>query len=139
MKTEEKTITDILRDSGYRATLARIAILKVLIKAGQPLKMIELKNKLERKIDPATIYRTLESFFDKRLVRKVRFNDRSTRYEILLGVNHHHHVICQRCGKLEGIDICDEKLEKKALSQSKLFGKIKSHSVEFFGLCKKCL
>lgn len=138
MKADSTKLIAVLHNAGYRGTPGKVAILNVLASVGQPIKISELIDKLSKKVDQATVYRALESFTESRLVRKVNFNDRSTRYELLLDAHHHHHLICEKCNVIEDIDICDDKLEKKALAKSKIFGEIKHHSVEFFGLCKKC-
>lgn len=138
MKPDTQKLIDILRKVGYRATPGKVAILSELMSTDQPMKITELINKLDRTIDQATVYRVLESFAEHKLVRRVCFGDRSTRYELSLGAHHHHHLICEKCDLIEDVTICDERLEKKVLTHSKLFGKVKHHSVEFFGLCKKC-
>jgi len=91
------------------------------------------------KINQTTLYRALESLTDSGVVRKVDLGHAHVHYEIVEGVPHHHHIVCNSCGKIEDIQNCgSDALEKKILGLSKTFHLIKSHSLEFFGVCNAC-
>jgi Fur family zinc uptake transcriptional regulator len=133
----KKDISNTLRDSGLKVTPTRLAILGVFSKDCKPINAEYVFNKLRNeKVNLVTIYRTLSTFAKKGILRLVNVSAESTHYE--LAEHHHHHLICRDCGEIEGISVCNELLNKDAMAQSKKFQSIQSHSVEFFGFCKKC-
>ncbi len=136
MKEEE--IKKILKESKLKATPARIFILQAFSNKCQPLSAEDLSKRLKKKdIDLVTIYRTLSSFGDAGILRKVDLHKESQYYE--LGEHHHHHIICSKCGFVEELEGCDiEKLASKLVLKSSNFKTIKDHSLEFFGVCKRC-
>lgn len=138
-KVDKSNLSNILREAGFRATPGKIAVLEVLFKADQPLTIAEISKKLKSGLDQTTLYRTVQSFMEAKLVRALNFNDRSVRYESLLDAPHHHHVICKKCNYVEDVDICGTDIEELALAKSKSFKAIESHAVELFGTCNNCL
>jgi len=121
--------------SGLKNTPPRLAIFSVLKMQQRPLNVLEILELVKNKADLATIYRTLEIFFDKGLINKVEFGEGKYRYELKRA--DHHHLICSNCEKIE--DISDgfmEDFEKEIKSKKGFL--VKSHSLEFFGLCKNC-
>lgn len=125
-----------LAAKGYRLTKPRQEIFASLDHEPQSvLQIIEKLKKKNIKIDKVTVYRTLASFVELDLVEETQFKDKISVYE-LADHEHHHHVQCEKCGKIE--DIClDENLLIQAAKKSSSF-QIRSHHLEFFGLCKKC-
>ena len=136
--TETASLVELLRAENYRATPGKIALLALLRDAVHPLTIAEISEQLSEKKDETTLYRSLDAFVDSGIIRRVNFNDRSARYEWNVGAHHHHHIVCEQCGAIEDVDICDTDLEKSVLRQSKQFKTIRSHSVEFFGICTEC-
>ncbi len=134
----EENTKAVLKRSGLKTTPARISVLKIFSEKCQPLSAEDISKKLKKKdIDLVTIYRTLSSFEEERILRRVDLHKESQYYE--LGEHHHHHIVCSRCGFIEELEGCDiEKLVTKLTSGSKDFKIIKDHSLEFFGICKKC-
>lgn len=125
-----------LRENNLKATPARLEILDVLTHAKKPLSINDVEAKLKG-TDLATLYRTFETLKDLSLVNQVDFRHGHAHYE-LADREHHHHLVCQKCGKVADISKCDTSgLEKQALKISG-FASINSHSLEFFGLCSSC-
>lgn len=125
-----------LKAHGYRLTKPRQEIFAVLKHKPQSVTeiLVQLHEK-KLKIDKVTVYRTLENFVKIGLVAETQFKDGVSVYE-LADHEHHHHVLCENCGQIE--DIClDENLLLKTAKKSSSF-LIKSHRLEFFGLCQKC-
>ena len=69
------------------------------------------------------------------IVKEIRLRDREVRYE-LSNCEHHHHLVCEKCGDIEDVALCEEAILKEVKKQSHF--KIDSHTLEFFGLCEKC-
>ncbi len=128
----------LLHDTGLKATSERLSILEVLDKAKKPLSIKEIREKLRSDAaDQATIYRTIESLRKNNVVRTVNFEHDHNHYE-LVDTNHHHHIICEKCGRVEDISKCDTTNLEKQVARTSGFTKISHHSLEFFGLCKSC-
>jgi Fur family transcriptional regulator, ferric uptake regulator len=128
-----------LREAGFRATPGRIAILELLKLASRPQSTQEIMKGLRKeKLDQATVYRMLEAFKEKGIVRAIHLGHDHVDYE-LTDPKDHHHLICTKCDKVEDVQGCDlEALSKSTLKNSKNFSEINQHSLEFFGICKAC-
>ncbi len=137
-KLKQKTI-QILKENDYRLTKGKVEILLTLLKADKPIKIEDVVKNLNIKLDIVTIYRAVNSFLGKDIIKKINLGDMAAYYEINHAEHHHHHIICNICGLVEDIEDCHAiNLEKKTLQISKSFETINSHSLEFFGVCKKC-
>jgi Fur family ferric uptake transcriptional regulator len=135
------SLKEQLQAQGFRATSTRLAVAKLLEQAHQPLGTPALAQALvPKELDLATLYRTLKSFEEKGLVRRVTIDQRFASYEwVEEEGHHHHHLVCEKCGLIEEISNCElESLEKVVLTQASQFSTITSHSLEFFGTCKRC-
>lgn len=135
MKKED--VITLLHKNGYRATEGRIGLISELARTKMPESIQSLSKRLKNVFDEANIYRALESFVKSGFVKKIDLQKPHAYYELSLG-KHHHHLVCTECGKIEDVEIHEEDLEKKALKSAKSFVQIKSHSLEFFGLCRAC-
>lgn len=130
----------LLRQAGYKATPARLAILQLLEKNTRPISIQEIQQQFGRKktMDQATIYRTLEVLQLMGLIRSVDLHQGRSYYE-LHDPHDHHHIICVKCERIEDFSGCKiESLQQRALKQTSGFAKILEHSLELFGVCKKC-
>ncbi len=128
-----------IRTYGLKITKAREGLLEIFSSQKKPLEASETSRILSRKgikADQATVYRALNTFVEKGVVREVYFNDGIVRYE-LSNKPEHHHIICIECERVEDILDCSvEKIERQ-IAQKKGF-EITSHSLEFFGICPQC-
>lgn len=128
-----------LKNINLKATPARLAVLNILEKSAAPLDIshiFSLLNKKGLKTDFTTIFRMMNSFTQKGLTKQINLNEGKARYEIS-GKDKHHHLICQNCGSIEDISDCPiDALENEIQMKKKFI--IKTHSLEFFGLCKDC-
>lgn len=130
--------TQLLREHGLKATAPRIAILDALARRQSPVSAPELARKLNGKLDPASVYRGLQSLVECGLVRRIDL-DRVAKYFELQRDDDHHHVVCIRCQKIEDVhDSHTHALDQNVLKESKLFAKITAHRLEFFGVCTSC-
>ncbi len=128
-----------LRWLSLRATPGHIGTLKLLESSNKPVDVQTMISYLEKnriETDPATVFRIVNVLAEKGLVRPVQLNEGKTRYEVSSDEDHHH-LICTNCGRIE--DVSDSfmlNLEKR-IEKEKEFH-IKSHALEFYGLCKNC-
>ena len=135
--SNESYLRDILSKKSLRITQPRLEILRVLKKCHKPVTIAEVQDILGKtKIDQATIYRTMDSFLEKKIVATYDFKDNFTRYELTVDREHHHHVVCRKCGKVENIEDCfSDEIEKDL--KKKGYKDI-THYMEFFGICENC-
>lgn len=123
-----------------KVTKQRRALVEVIFNEKQPITIGTLKEKLN--ISLASIYRNLNTLIDAGIVHRINTNSAEGLYELISDRKHHHHLICSECGDIEELENKEKcpasKLTEYILDNSKKFSAINSHSLEFFGLCKKC-
>lgn len=129
---------DILRSAKLKATPPRVAVLAALMQSRRPLAIEALSELLGKQApDTATLYRNMKQMVAAGLVKQISFKQRSALYEYS-GSRDHHHLVCTKCGKIEDF-ACDFKaLSRRAIKHSKDFSQISDHSMELYGLCKRC-
>jgi Fe2+ or Zn2+ uptake regulation protein len=131
---------ELLRQHGLKATPARLAILAVFNKNNTPLSAERVYKELQQnrtKINEATVYRTLTSLLEAKILKRIDLQKDAASFE--LAAHHHHHITCTRCDRIE--DFESSTVEKALLEiarRSSHFISIGDHSVELFGICKKC-
>ncbi len=128
----------LLQELGLKSTEARIALLDLLDKENNPLDVSTIIDSLKAdgiQIDQATVYRILDILTQKGLINKLEFGEGKYRYEIQK--SHHHHLICQECGRIEDVEgNFVDKLENEIKTKNGFL--VKTHSLEFFGVCFRC-
>ncbi|MBI2074622.1 MAG: transcriptional repressor, partial [Candidatus Levybacteria bacterium] len=88
------------------------------------------------KVDKVTVFRIINALFEKGIVKSVQLNEGKLRYEHSAKADHHH-LVCEKCGNIEDISDCNIEALEKDIEKKKKF-KVKSHSLEFFGICNLC-
>lgn len=133
-------IAETLRAKGYRITGARKAILDCLLSATSPLSAADIHLMLRKRklaADKVTVYREMEMLEKEGIVVPIQLQDRNRRYE-LASLDHHHHLICQNCHRIDDVELHDDFTpQERAIAQRNKF-KVLRHSLEFFGLCQRC-
>ncbi|MBI3984961.1 MAG: transcriptional repressor [Candidatus Levybacteria bacterium] len=128
-----------LKGFEVKATPARLAVMKFLESSNQPVDVNAILDYLTREsihADPATIFRMMNAFVDKGILKKIDFREGKTRYE-LSSKGDHHHLVCTNCGNVERIEDSHMKEFEEEIKKKKKF-LVKSHSLEFFGICQNC-
>lgn len=136
-------IIQIWRDRGVRITKLRQAMVEVLTKTMRPVSVAQIIETLGKKrvtANKTSIYRELQFLQEQDLVRAVHISPKEISYE--WDGEHHHHLVCRNCETVEELEL-GEKLETAIDAfEKKLSGRLKfagiSHTLEFFGLCRKC-
>jgi Fur family transcriptional regulator, ferric uptake regulator len=91
-----------------------------------------------RAIGIASAYRVVDLLTEKELVQKIDLGDGRARYERAeVADEHHHHLVCNECGRVE--PFADENLEAalRRVEQSTGFA-VASHDVLLRGACDDC-
>lgn len=131
---------DELHEAELRVTPARLGILSILEHADVPVDVSTVIAYLKKHHIPAdevTVFRILNAFTKKGIAKPIQFNEGKLRYEYA-GKPSHHHFVCESCGDVLDVVDCNVDELEKTLEQKKGV-RVHRHSLEFFGLCKKCL
>lgn len=133
------SLSTTLRLQGHRMTAAREALLRILEASNQPLSVEELRGRLSQmrlSVNKTTVYRELVFLKSQAMVREIELGDERKRYELASDKAHHHHMVCSKCKSIEDV-VVDESLERRLMPSPRSF-RVKSHLLEFFGLCAQC-
>jgi Fur family ferric uptake transcriptional regulator len=86
----------------------------------------------------ATVYRQLEILVDEGQVDSI-VSPKGEKLFRHCGVdeNHHHHIICRRCGSTKKIEISEVETMAETAAKQYKFSDV-THNLEIFGLCEKC-
>lgn len=128
----------LLRNAKGYATRDRRRVLDVLVKTRQPATAKKIHSLMGRDAcDLATIHRILAFFLKAGIVRSVSYDGISRWFDLRDSRNHHHHVFCTSCGRIEDIPLCHAGAFTLYATREKGY-EIDSHSLELFGRCPKC-
>ena len=130
-----------LAGAGYRASGARAEVIDGLAELGCSVTAREIADLLRERrsgVGLASIYRTLDLLDRLGLVQRFEVGEGVARYEPAHpGGDHHHHIVCDSCGRVEAFE--DEGLEQAidSLSDRVSFGVV-AHDVTLHGECPTC-
>jgi Fur family ferric uptake transcriptional regulator len=130
-----------LTAAGYRRGGARRAILELLDEQACALSAVEIEQELRsrnRDVSRASVYRVMEELEEIGLVQRVEIGRGMVRYEPLRrGPGHHHHLVCDHCGRLE--PFTDDGLERAIRRLSdRLPLRVSEHEIVIHGACRTC-
>ncbi len=136
-----ETILAKLKQAGFRMTSARKAIVEMFGTGCNPLSAQDVHARLKTKgfaTNVTTVYRELQFLADQSVLHTVQFEDGVQRYEQIHEGHHHHHIVCVECKDVQEVSVEKDLQEtERAISKKKDFS-ILRHSLEFYGLCRKC-
>lgn len=124
-----------LKLSGYSLTKPRQYVFLAL--AERAYSMPELLSRFHDKIDRASLYRILWLFEQLQIIQIVG-QGRNRRFELTDNYsNHHHHLNCTKCGRIETIEAPKIEIDLMLLARSHEFTLV-SHQLELSGICRDC-
>ncbi|MET9337438.1 MULTISPECIES: Fur family transcriptional regulator [unclassified Nonomuraea] len=89
------------------------------------------------KIGLTTVYRALQALADGGKVDVLRTDDGESVYRACASGDHHHHLVCRRCGRT--VEVAGPDVERWAESVGAEHGFTEvTHTVEVFGTCAAC-
>ncbi len=137
--TDQPDLSRVIRQRGFRMTPQRQMILDA-VAAGRghstPEQIYSRVVKKAPAINRATVYRTLDFLAEQHLITNCDLGTGSKVYE-MAGAQPHHHLVCERCGRVEQFG--HEMMEAvfKQIEMKHGF-KITTDHLALFGLCRQC-
>jgi Fur family ferric uptake transcriptional regulator len=127
-----------LKTNGLKATLPRLKILE-LFQMGEKRHMTAedvYKHALQENIDVglATVYRVLTQFEQAGILSRSHFESGKAVYELNEG-QHHDHLVCLDCGKVEEFFDSEIELRQKSIAHSKGF-ELADHALSLYAHCR---
>ncbi len=131
----------VLSEAGHKSGRARNAMIDLLAGQGCALTALEIEDELrgsDQRVGRASIYRILELLGERGLINRLEVGDGTARYErVDPGGDHHHHLVCDSCGRLVPFDDAD--LERSIDRLSRRLGfRLQDHEVVLHGDCATC-
>lgn len=125
-----------LEEAGYRSGAARREVVELLADEPCAVTALEIDRRLES-VGRASVYRTLDQLERLHLVQRVEIGGDAAGYERVDPEQHHHHLVCEECGRLS--PFADPSLERaiEAVSRTAEF-EIAAHDVVLRGRCPDC-
>ena len=137
-----ETVADLLRRDGQRYTTARRGLVRMLLGLTRPATIAELGA-----IDPAqsqsSLYRNLAVLERCGAVHRLSSVDGVSRFELSEDLSHHHHhLACERCGRLEDVVLpppVEATLHRVTAELGDAHGyDVTRHALELLGVCADC-
>ncbi|MBI4331570.1 MAG: transcriptional repressor [Chloroflexi bacterium] len=139
MKKRLSLALEKLKQHGYRQTPQRSLILEAIERAGGHISAEEIYATVQAKfpeVNMSTVYRTVELLKKLGLVTETDLGEGRVRYHF--GIKgHHHHLICQGCGKIYELRETHLTPLRRALFEEYGFEADLRH-LAIFGFCREC-
>ena len=139
MEWAEATL-EALQRKGLRNGGARRVVIELLGEQDCCLTAQEIFDRLRasrRQVGIASVYRVLDLLVSEGLLQRIDLGSGISRYEPLRSDDHHHHLVCDTCGKVEAFE--DRALESAIhrLEQTSGYA-VAGHDVVLHGACADC-
>jgi Fe2+ or Zn2+ uptake regulation protein len=131
-----------LRQQDQRYTRGRRALIEVLGAADAPLTILEVLER-GRSLAQSSAYRNLAALEQAGVVHRIIASHEHARYELAQDLTeHHHHLICSRCGVVRDFTVPDE-LEadlERTLRRTAASNDFDAdhHRLDLVGICAAC-
>lgn len=137
LKVVEDIFQTYLRKKGHRSTPERLKVLREIYSSPDHLDADEIFMNLKLKkanVSRATVYNTLEILVECNLVSQNSFGHKHLHYERSYGYKKHHHIICEKCGRV--VEFTSPKIDQELSGICKKHGfKLKRNVLQLFGEC----
>jgi Fur family ferric uptake transcriptional regulator len=135
----KKLFKTIIREKKLRLSYPRLLIYQELSNTESPLSPLELFKSLirrKKRVGLTSIYRSLDLFESLGIVFKI-VDGSNVKYKLCELENHHHHIVCRRCGGVVELDFCGISDWSKKVMESTGY-QVTDHQLSFFGFCRAC-
>ena len=129
----------LIDSAGLRPTRQRVAILRAVAAERRPVTAQDLYARLRgarRSPGLATIYRTLWALTEAGVLCTFPAGEGEVAYR-LCEPGHHHHLICEECGRIVEIPSCEVEEWASGVAERRGFTATR-HQADIFGLCSDC-
>lgn len=131
-----------LHRAGQRVTSGRSALVDVLVRARRPLTIPEITDRAPALATSST-YRNLQVLEAASVVHRIVTNGDHARYELAEDLTeHHHHLICSRCGAVEDVAASprlEASVDRAVADIARRNGfRTQHHRLDLVGLCRRC-
>ena len=127
-----------LRGGGLRLTHQRLEVLREVAGSAEHPNVESVYEAVRLRVPTIsldTVYRTLATLADLRLITRVAALPGPTRYDANVG--HHHHFVCTRCGLIR--DVVNERPDGVTVPESvTTLGTVAAIEIQFRGICSDC-
>lgn len=136
-----ETALEGLRATTGRSGAARREVVELLGRQDCCLSAQEIHERLREagsRVGIASVYRTLDGLDRTGLVQRIDLGDGVSRFEPLLaGGDHHHHFVCDDCGKVEPFEDAGLEAALARIAGGKGYA-LHAHDVVLRGDCGEC-
>lgn len=127
---------ELLKEHNIKITPQRLAIVALMDQYGH-ISVRDIYEKIRAKfpsLSLATVYKNINAMMETHFINELKIVGQENKYE--LAKERHSHLICQKCGMIEDIEIDTSGIEKSIPKESGF--EVVETSVQFFGICQKC-
>ncbi|RUM88001.1 MAG: transcriptional repressor [Thermodesulfatator sp.] len=140
MKSELEIFREFLKKKGMRYTPEREIIIKEIFAIHDHFDVDSLyisMRKKDARVSKASIYRLMPLLIEAGLVEEVFFDGGQMYYEHIYGHDHHCHLRCVKCKKIQ--EFSDSRIREIEQTLAQRFDyRIIRHKLEVMGLCSEC-
>lgn len=128
----------VCRAKGLRVTHQRTEIFRALLNHSDHPTIEDVFNRVRKHLQTMsldTVYRTISTFEEYGLLRRVHHIDNATRLDV--NISNHHHLVCSNCNKIEDFywPEFDRMKPPKSIAR---WDRIRDKHVVISGLCSNC-
>ena len=135
----EERLAKRITSRGRRLTDQRMVVAEALSIAKSAVSAQELHEQLRPRhprLALATVYRALEAQVESGMARRFERGGHVSAY-IACDPEHHHHLVCVRCQKVEDLDETILRPVLRGISERHGFA-VEHERLDFYGLCASC-
>ena len=126
-----------MKEAGYKYTNKREKMIEIFSHEDRYLSAKQVQELLETDfphLSYDTIYRNLYTFVELGILEATELSGEKLFRIGCSHHGHHHHFICEQCGRTKEIELCPMTFFTEQLEGCE----IRSHRFEIFGLCELC-
>ena len=135
---------EMLRQGNVKVTKNRRKVLERFLESDKPwtLQSLHRSLSLREDCDQSSVYRALAALCSAGLLEEFTLSgDKQTFYslnrESPVQPHHHHHIVCEECGKVSHLDFCLPATLMGKIEDASGF-RITEHNLGFKGVCAAC-
>lgn len=126
-----------LKEQGFKLTGKRRAIVDILLEQDRYITARELIEQLKTgfpNISLDTVYRNLNLLKEEKIIEESEFGEGGSRFRIRCSSDHHHHLVCLKCGRTQPLHECPMDLMAHVPDDFQMV----THRFEVHGYCVDC-